>query len=49
VFGGCGTNLGNRCSEHNNFIQLANSLHELINTGALDDIDIVVVALDFDR
>jgi len=40
------TNLGNRCSKDNNFIKLADALHELINTGTLDDIYIMILTLN---
>lgn len=43
------TYLRNRRREHDYFIQLANSLHEFINTGPLDDVNIVVVALNLNR
>lgn len=39
--------LGNRCSEYYNFVQLTDALHKLIHPWSLDDIDVVVVALDF--
>lgn len=41
--------LGDGCCKDNNFIKLADSLHELINAWPLDDIDIVVVALNLYR
>lgn len=36
-----------RCENHH-FIQFTHPLHEFIDTGALDDIDIVVITLDLD-
>lgn len=41
--------LGHRRCEDNNLVELANPLHELVNAWPLDDIDIMVVALDFYR
>jgi hypothetical protein len=41
--------LGYRRREDHDLIELANSLHELIDARPLDDIDIMVVALDFYR
>ena len=41
--------LGNRRCKHNNFIQFTHSLHESIYTRPLDDIDIMVLALNLDR
>lgn len=35
--------------ENNNLVKLADSLHELINSRSLYDVNVVVVALDFDR
>lgn len=43
------TNLGDRSCEYNNFVQLSNPLHELVNPRSFDDIDIVIVALDLYR
>ena len=43
------TDLRNRGSENDNFIKFSNSLHELIDTGSFNDIDIVIVALDLNR
>jgi hypothetical protein len=40
------TDLGNRCSKDNNFIKLADALHELINTGTFDDIYIMILTLN---
>jgi hypothetical protein len=45
----CGrTYLGNRGGKDNNFIQLANPLHELVDTWSLDDIYVVVLAFNLD-
>lgn len=41
--------LGYRGGEHDDFVNLANPFEEGVNTGALDDIDIMVLAFDFDR
>lgn len=43
------TILGHRRCEDHNLVELANSLHELVDAWPLDDIDIMVVALDFYR
>ena len=40
------TDLGNRCGKDNNLIKLANTLHELINTGTLYYIDVMILTLD---
>ena len=40
------TDLGNRCSEDNDFIEFTNTLHELINTRTFDNIDIMILTLD---
>jgi hypothetical protein len=40
------SDLGNRCGKNNNFIKLANSLHELINAGPLYYIDVMILTLD---
>ena len=37
---------GNGGGEHDYFIKLSNPLHELVDSWPLDDVDIVVVALD---
>jgi hypothetical protein len=37
-----------RC-EHHYFIEFTDPLHEFIDTGALDDINVMVVTLNFDR
>lgn len=39
--------LGNRCSEYHHLVQLTDALHELIHSWPLDNVDVVVVALDF--
>lgn len=44
-----GTNLGNRCSEDNNFVQFTHSLHELIDTWPLDNVNIMILTLDLHR
>jgi hypothetical protein len=41
--------LGHRRCEDHNLVELADSLHELVDAWPLDDIDIMVVALDFYR
>ena len=41
--------LGNGRSEHNDFIKLSNSFHELIHAWSFYDIDIVVVTLNLNR
>ena len=41
--------LGDRSSKHNHFIELTNSLHELIHAWSLDHINVVKLALDLDR
>lgn len=46
---GEGANLRDRGCEYNNFVQLSNPLHELINPRSLDDVDVVVVALNLYR
>ena len=43
------TYLRDRSSEHNNFIQLANPLHKLIDAGTLDNVYVVVLAFNLDR
>lgn len=40
---------GNRCSKHDNLIQLADPLHKLIYAWTLDNVYVVVLAFDFDR
>jgi len=35
--------------EDNDFIQLADTLHELVDAGSLDDIHIVVLAFNLNR
>lgn len=42
------TDLRHRGRKHNDFIEFTNSLHELIDTRALDHIDIVIVTLNLD-
>jgi hypothetical protein len=42
------TYLGNGCSEHNNFVQLAHSLHKLVDTRTLDNIHVMVLAFNLD-
>lgn len=42
-------NLRDRSCEYNNFVQLSNPLHELVNPRSLNDVDVVVVALDLYR
>ena len=37
------------CRENNNFVQLTNSFQECVNAGSFDDIDIVILAFNFDR
>lgn len=44
-----GGNLGDRGCKYNNFVQLSNPLHELVNPRSLDDVDVVVVALNLYR
>lgn len=44
-----GANLGDRSCEYNNFVQLSNPLHELVNPRSLNDVDVVVVALNLYR
>lgn len=39
--------LGYGGREDNNFVELSNSLHELIDTWPLYYVDVVIVALDF--
>lgn len=36
------TDLGHRSSKDNNFVELSDPLHKLIDTRSLDDIDVVV-------
>ncbi len=43
------TYLGDRRGEYNNFIQLAHSLHKLVDSRSLNDIYVVIVAFNFDR
>lgn len=43
---GVSTYLRNGCGENNHLVKLAYPLHELVDSRALDDVDIVVVALD---
>ena len=43
------TYLGYRRREDHHLVELANSLHELVDARPLDDIDIMVVALDLHR
>jgi hypothetical protein len=38
--------LGDGCSEDNNFVQLADALHELVDAWSLDDVYVVVLAFD---
>lgn len=40
------TDLGNRSSEYDNFVQLTNPFHELVNPGTLDHINIMVLTLN---
>jgi hypothetical protein len=39
--------LGDGCSEYNNFVQLADALHELVDAWSLDDVYVVVLAFNF--
>lgn len=39
----------NRRGEHNDLVQLADPLHKLVDAGTLDNVYIVVLALDLDR
>jgi hypothetical protein len=41
------TYLGHRRRKDNHLVELTNPLHELVDAWSLDDIDIMVVALDF--
>ncbi len=41
--------LGYRGGEDDDFVDFADPFEEGVNTGALDDIDIMVLAFDFDR
>ena len=43
------TYLGYGGCENYNFIKLANSLHELVDTWSLNDVHIVEIAFDLDR
>lgn len=43
----CVTYLGNRCGKYHDFIKLTHPLHELINAGPLDHVDIVIVSFNF--
>jgi hypothetical protein len=43
------TYFGDGCGEHDNFIQLAHPLHELIDTRTLDNVYVVVLAFNLDR
>jgi hypothetical protein len=40
------TYLGHGRSEDDDFVEFANPLHELVHARTLDDIDVVIVALD---
>ena len=40
---------GHRSGEDNNFVELSDPLEEGIDTGPLDDVDIVVLALNLNR
>lgn len=42
------THLGNRSREDDHLVEFANSLHKLINTRSLDDVNIVIVSLNLD-
>jgi hypothetical protein len=42
------TYLGDGSCKDHNLIELANSLHELVDAGSLDHVHIVVVTLNFD-
>ena len=41
--------LGHGRREDHNLVKLTDALHELIHTGALDDVDIVVLPFNLDR
>ena len=43
------TYLGDGCSEDNDFVQLAHSLHEFVDSRSLNDIYIMIIAFNFDR
>ena len=42
------TILGDRRSKHHHFVEFANPFHELIHTGSLDHIDVVILTFDLD-
>jgi hypothetical protein len=41
--------LGNGCGEDNNFVDLADAFQESIDARALDYVNVVILAFDFDR
>jgi hypothetical protein len=41
--------LGHRSGEHDDFVDFANALEEGVDTGAFNDVDVVVLAFDFYR
>ena len=43
------TNLGDRSGKDHNLVKFADALHELIDTGPFDHINIVILTLDFNR
>jgi hypothetical protein len=40
---------GHRSGEHDDFVDFANALEESVDTGAFNDVDVVVLAFDFYR
>jgi hypothetical protein len=44
-----GPYLGDRSRENNNFVEFSYPLHELVHAGSLNDINIMIVALDLYR
>jgi hypothetical protein len=41
--------LRDRCCENNDFIKLADTFHELVNTWPFYHIDVVILPFDFNR
>lgn len=49
VPGGAESYLGDGRREDDDFVEFANSFHELVHTGAFNDVNVVIVALYLDR
>ena len=43
------THLGDRSSKNDDFVELTDPLHELINARSFDNVDVVILTLNLDR